>query len=260
MMLLLESRRAKFAAVLLAAAFANIAAHAQSSAPPKLKGAYVFTEEGLTRAGQPAATLALLNFAENGSVVGTAVTQTGAGAITFDLQGAYAFDADNLGTMALNASIANPDNETVQTAAAGYRLIFRAGGQVSLVRSDPWFYSSGEMIPFAGPGAKGTYFLKESSNRPLARVAMITFDGNGTAGGQQIASQMGVSTRLKLTGTVTTQPSGFQSLALVVSGSEPDESGEVQSSRENYLFLATDKDIRMIRTDSGAGGILTLIR
>ena len=232
------------------------AAQAQQAGSVKLNGGYVLYEEGVAASGQPIASIASLNFSENGSVVGTTIMKTATATTTFDVQGTYSFDSSNTGTLILNGSMIDSDGET-QSVTETFNLLSAASGDISAVRSNSGIYSVGEISPLGAAAVRGPYLLTErASNRPYTRLAMLNFDGTGNVNGFEIVQSAGLASKTILKGSYLAQANGFESLSL--STGVTDENGDQQTSAENYVFLPTAREIKMIRTSSGESHLITL--
>lgn len=248
------TRRTALFAVMLILAVAAVPAGAQTT--NTLKGTYVLTEAGLTPAGQELSTLARLVFSGDGAITGTVVMQVGTTTATFDAQGTYTIDSSGAGVMSLLTSVTSTDGDVAGTTA-NYKLIQRSTEALSVLRADAWYQTSGELVLASSSAPKDTYYLTESASRSGTRIATLVFDGAGNVSGYQILASLGTVSRVTLSGTALAESSGFGTLSLSIEKTDS-ETGETQAAKEGYTFLATQSGIRMLRTDVGGTGLLTL--
>ncbi len=248
------TRRTALFVMMLILAVAAVPAGAQTT--NTLKGTYVLTEAGLTPASQELSTLARLVFSGDGTITGTVVMQVGTTTATFDAQGTFTIDSDGTGVMSLLTSVTSTDGDVAGTTA-NYKLIQRSTGALSVLRADAWYQTSGEMVLASSSAPNDTYYLTESAGRSGTRIATLAFDGAGNVSGYQIVASLGTVSRVTLSGTALAESSGFGTLSLSIEKTDSD-TGETQAAKEGYIFLATQSGIRMLRTDVGGTGLLTL--
>lgn len=244
---------------ILTALFAASFALAQSStATTKLDGKFVLIEEGYASTGAPITSLAGLTFAENGAVSGSRVVKSVAETRIGEVNGSYAFDTDGSVALTLNAATTDADGNE-QTSIETYRMMANASGEYSVLRTNPGFYTIGKLQAAGALAVSGARVLAERAPmRPFARLASLTFDGTGGVRGYQVAEASGVMTRADVTGTYTSENSGFRTLTITYE--QTDAAGETASVKETYLFLTTADDVAMIRVDNGATGLFLLER
>jgi len=245
---------------LVAAAIVAMCPLAYAQTPStKLKGAYVLTEEGFTASGQLINSIASLNFSEAGTVTGTEVIQATGGVKFVDVVGTYTIDADSTGTLILTATFTDSDG-VVQTAPQSLKVIVPSSGDIMAVRTDAGYYTTAKLAAAAAAASlKGVHlFTERASGRPLTRLVLLNFDGAGTVDGFALIDALGVVSRANIKGSYVSQSNGFATMTLDVQ--VPVESGDPEITRETYLVLADKNAARMIRSDSGSAGILTLSR
>jgi len=224
-----------------------------TSTPATLNGNYVFTESGPT-----ANTLALLTFSASGTVTGTEIVQETNPAVLYAVQGTYTINPDNTGTLSLTGtSMVTDANGVPLTWDEKLTFLTSANGNLATLRVGSNVNATGEIVPAAMAAAQGSYVLAGSAADPaLVRAGVFNLDGFGNLTGTEIANSFGIMNTLSVKGTYAGQAGALQTLNLTTTGT--DSYGNMTTNSEKYAFLATQKDVRMIRLDSGAQGIVTL--
>jgi len=243
-------------AVLLLTLFAPATAQAAAGA---IKGSYVFAEQGTLPSGQPAVGLAILNFAENGTVVGVRAARTMSGVVKRNVQGAYVRNSDNSGSLTLT-TVYSDQEENPQAISESYKLLFGESGEIKAVRSCLGYYSVARLAPLAQATVlSGSYIFGESViGQPFARIGQVKIDTAGNADGLQIVVSNLLNGSAAMKGSVRMLPDGFGCLTLstVITNGE----GESISVVENYLFASTGGEVWLMRADNGPFSLVTLIR
>jgi len=224
----------------------------------KIKGTYVFVEEGMDPMGQAIGGLALFQFAETGAVTGTEMIPTSKGVVRLDLQGSYTPQSDGTISLVLTAPGSDEEGNT-QNIMESYRLLTGRNGEIHAVRTNDGFYSIARLYPAKANALRGAYmFAQKPNGEPMARLVQLVFDGTGNSKGFQVLASQTMDATLELKGTTQNLPDGFGSLTLVSTISNDD--GETTAMTENYLYLSTETGVKMLRTDCGRICIITLVQ
>jgi hypothetical protein len=218
------------------------------------KGAYVLSETS-----NVSATLTTLSFADDGSVVGTALVQQGGPIVAYAVQGVLTVSADGGKTLTLSGS----SLEAVDAAgeplplSRTLKLIPISADAYATLSTDPGQYVRGELNPASASVAPGEYVVNGKSVDPAATsVEIVTLDGSGSLSGREVVNSFGAILERALSGAYASTSNGF--IKIDVTATYTDENGDAQSVTESYLAAATRKDIRMLQVEASAVGLLTM--
>ena len=238
-------------------AFLSIAAaglaFAQTPPSANITGPYVFSS-----LSNETATLASLNFNDDGTVNGTAVIQQGVQVSTYAVNGTYVVNADNGNVLTLQG----PSLDTFD--ANGNPLLFNQVVMVIPFSSTSLATLSTTQGQTMGQlNAAGQAFPTGSFQvvgRPLTpsstSVELLSLGTTGNITGQEVTNSFGQVVQKALGGVAISTPTGFQQITLGVTFT--DANGNPQTATETYLALPTQTGAQMIQTGGGASGLLTL--
>lgn len=232
---------------------AAFAASLMAQTAPSLEGSYVLIEEGVLASGNPYASMSRLTIGASGAASGSQVAQ----GVTYDLQGAYSAEADGTASLILTATSSNADGEPV-TIQQSYRLVRPAAGGAILLRTNPGVFAVGTLTRASTTGPlSGTYYLSEErGGRASARLAALTFDASGGVSGYEIVNSVLASGKREIKGSYQINANGFTSLSFAAAST--DENGDPVNTRENHVLLGTQTELKALRVDAGAAGVVTL--
>jgi len=212
-------------------------------------------ETGFTPTGQ-LASLASLQFAENGSVVGCQFVQTTSGLVHVDLQGTYTFDNSRTGTLTLNSSSTDEEGNAVNTVYT-YKLVAGSSGDISALRTNLGYYSVAKICPGPAAAWNGTYMLSEiGADHNSARLAFLNLDAARNVSGTQFVQNLGIQESSDLSGSYEMLPDGFGKLALSSKATNAD--GDEVTVIKSYVFIVNRDGIRMMQSDSAVMCVLSM--
>ena len=222
-----------------------------------LSGTFVLAEEG-SGVSQPVASIAILNFASGGTVMGTQLLRGPGTTVKNNVQGTYLLNSDGTGSLALTSqTMATEDSQSIVTSI-NYQLRGSKTRGIAAIRTDPGLFTIALLSPAAAAGPiKGGFILAERANGvAYAGLGILSFDGtNAVAGSERVAS-VGSNVVNNLTGTYAVGSDGFGTLTLSVPATDAD--GNTSYTTANYVFVAGANQIFAIRTDAGTAFVSTL--
>lgn len=214
----------------------------------QLKGNYILAEEGMSANGN-FASLSLLTFNENGGVTGREYLRTVSGEQWTDVQGTYALDGVNLGTLKLSTMTQDTEGNDV-TSTETFRFAV-SSSQIQAIRTDGNTLSTATLLA-AGGAVNGAFVFSQLDSRDSeARIVSVNVDTLGNVTGTSISRDLDSVDASVVSGTFATTENGFSNLTF--NSQVTDAEGNVQVVNEVYVVLG-GKD-RAIALRSGAGPI-----
>jgi carbon monoxide dehydrogenase subunit G len=220
------------------------------AAQSQLNGKFIFSEED---------TLGVIEFDGKGNVSGTAYKQL-TGAVPFT--GTYSIGGDGSGSVSLLMQTVDEEGVSAPAALAAYQFLQADAKGFTAMQTAKNAISVAKFFPaYAAKALSGSYVFesegKSASGEARAEIGLVTFLADGNLSGKQIVKQTGAAELITITGTYSSESSGFWTIRLFAPG-PADEDGQASIVTTTMTAVtASNGAVFALRRGTAQPGVVT---